>query len=97
MEEALRIKDIMAAYLVEGMTHEKFANALNESLRNTGVTRTAITNWSNDRAEPNTDFLLICMTAYSDWRREWALECLKVKLPEIFDSGIVKFQLPVAG
>jgi hypothetical protein len=96
MAEILKVKDVMEAYLASsGLTHEKFADAITESLVNTNVSRVAVTNWTNDKSEPNTDFLLICLVAYSDWRRVWALDCLKVKLPEVFDSGVIKFKLPL--
>jgi len=40
--------------------------------------------------------LLVCAVAYKDWRRSWAIDCLKAKLPEVFEAGVVTFNLPVA-
>ena len=98
MEEEAKIKDVMKAYMdLYNLTQDKFATALNESLINTEVSRVAVTNWCNSKSSPSTDFLLICAVVYRDWRRTWAVNCLKVKLPEVFDSGVVVFKLPLAG
>ena len=97
MEEELKVSDVVETYLDQGsMTQEQFADALTESLINTGISRVAVTNWKNGNSSPNTDFLLVCIVAYSDWRRKFAIDCLKVKLPEVFDSGMVTFHLPKA-
>lgn len=88
----------MKAYIkTHGLTQDRFALALNESLVNTDVSRVAVTNWCNSKSSPSTDFLLVCAVVYKDWRRTWAVSCLKVKLPEVFDSGVLEFKLPLAG
>jgi len=98
MKEYLKVKDVMEAYLQSyGLTHDKFAEGLTKSLVNTGISRVSVTNWANGKSSPSTDFLLVCALAYEDWRRSWAMDCLKAKLPEVFASGIVTFQLPKAG
>jgi hypothetical protein len=98
MAELPKISDVMEAYLnATELTHQDFADAVTEHLVNTNVSRVAVTNWKNSKAVPNTDFLLLCATVYTDWRRVWALDCLKVKLPEVFDSGVMEFKLPIAG
>ena len=96
MEQTLRISDVVEAYLNSGggMTHQQFADALTQSLVNTGISRVSVTNWANGKSEPSTDFLLSCVVAYTDWRRQFANDCLKIKSPEAFDSGILK--LPTA-
>ena len=97
MDEIIKISDVMKAYMSEGrLSQEKFATALNESLINTNVSRVAVTNWCNSKSSPNTDFLLLCAVVYRDWRKTWAVSCLKAKLPEVFDSGMVVFRLPKA-
>ena len=97
MNEASKIEDVMRVYM-EGynLTQQRFAESLNESLVNTDVSRVAVTNWCNSKSSPSTDFLLICAVVYEDWRRSWAMACLKVKLPEVFDSGVMEFKLPIA-
>lgn len=77
-----------------GHTHETFADALNEDLINIDINRVSVTNWSNDKSFPKTDFLLVCAVVYRDYRSEWAQAALRIKLPEVFDSGIVTFNIP---
>jgi len=96
MQDPIKISDVMSAYKASyNLTQEKFAEGLNESLVNTNVSRVAVTNWCNSKSSPSTDFLLICAVVYEDWRRSWAMSCLKVKLPEVFDSGVMEFKLPI--
>ena len=97
MIEPIKVKDVMEAFLPYAGSQEKFAKALNDKLVNTDVSRVAVTNWCNAKSTPSTDFLLVCAAVYQDWRRSWAMACLKVKLPEVFDSGIMEFKLPIAG
>lgn len=97
MEELPKISDVMEAYLKTGLTHASFADAITEHLVNNNISRVSVTNWRNDKSVPSTDFLLLCAVVYIDWRRTWALDCLKVKLPEVFDCGVMVFKLPIAG
>ena len=90
--EYLKVEDVMTAFLEStGLTHEKFAEALNEKLVNIDIDRVSVTNWKNGKSAPHTDFLLVCAVVYRNWIRTWAIACLKVKLPEVFDSGMVSF------
>jgi len=96
MEEAAKIEDVMKAYMESyGLTQEKFAALITASLVNTKISRVSVTNWCNAKTSPSTDFLLVCAVVYEDWRRYWALSCLKAKLPEIFESGVITFNLPI--
>lgn len=97
MKEQIKVSDVMEEFM-NGyrLTQEAFAEAVNEKLINTNVSRVAVTNWCNSKSVPSTDFLLVCAVVYQDWRRVWALSCLKVKLPEVFDSGLIEFKLPLA-
>jgi len=98
MQEEPKIEDVMKAYMDNyNLTQENFAAQITASLVNTNISRVSVTNWCNGKSSPNTDFLLVCAVAYEDWRRSWAMQCLKVKLPEVFDSGVVEFKLPLAG
>ena len=67
------------------LTYRAFANALNEYLVNISISHVAIMNWEKNITDPNTDFLLICLVVYDDWRAEWAVKCLCAKLPEVFN------------
>lgn len=68
-----------------GMTYRSFADALNEHLINTGISHTSVANWEKGITDPSTDFLLVCMVAHSDWRRQFAIDCLCAKLPEVYE------------
>lgn len=88
----VKISDVMEKTLeATGLTHASFAEALNFKLVNTEINRVSVTNWCNAKSVPGTDFLLVCAVVYQDWRSLWAKECLKVKLPEVFDSDMVTF------
>lgn len=93
MAVAIKIWEIVEKYRKSvWMTQQQFADALTESLTGTAVSRVAVTYWESGKSEPSTDFLLACVTAYTDWRRAFAIDCLRVKSPEVFDSGVI--QLP---
>lgn len=97
MEEQFTISNLMEqTFEKTGHNHETFAAALNEKLVNTNINRVSVTNWSNSKSAPKTDFLLVCAVTYQDYRAEWAKAALRIKLPEVFDSGVVVFNLPKA-
>lgn len=80
-------QDVVSEYLKStGLTVRAFSDVLTESLN--GITHSTIVNWKKGVSEPNTDFLLACYTAYSDWRRDFALDCLRAKLPEVFIDNV---------
>lgn len=97
MREIVTVADVMKAYMRSyKLTQQRFSEALNESLVGTDVSRVSVTNWCNGKSSPSTDFLLICAVAYEDWRRSWAMSCLKAKLPEVFDAGVITFNLSLS-
>ena len=65
----------------QGMTPQAFAEAL-------GVSFQAVSRWEKGRIEPDTSFLLMCMTSYFDWRMEFAWACLRAKLPLNWIGGV---------
>ncbi len=96
MQQSTTVKDVMKAYMASySLTQQKFADDLTASLVNTNISRVSVTNWCNGKSSPSTDFLLVCAVAYDDWRRSWAMSCLKAKLPEVFDSGVLTFNLRI--
>lgn len=96
MQETVKIATVMKSYMDSyGLTQEKFAAQITASLVNTNISRVSVTNWCNGKSSPSTDFLLVCAVAYEDWRRSWAMSCLKAKLPEVFESGVITFNLPI--
>lgn len=97
MQEVLKIEEVMKAYMDSyHLTQSEFAAQLTASLVNTNISRVSVTNWCNGKSSPSTDFLLVCAVAYEDWRRSWAMACLKTKLPEVFDAGVITFNLPIS-
>lgn len=70
-----------------GHTYRSFADALNEHLVNTGISHQSIQNWEKGMTDPSTDFLLVCLVAHTDWRRQFAIDCLCAKLPEAFERS----------
>ena len=67
------------------LTYRAFADAMNAHLVNTSVTHASVINWEKGMTDPNTDFLLTCLVVHQDWRRQWAMDCLCAKLPEVFE------------
>jgi DNA-binding XRE family transcriptional regulator len=85
MSETVKVENVVKKYRqARTMTQEQFSDALSHSLVNTGLSRVAVTNWESGKSEPGTDFLLMVMMVYSDWRMEFAIDCLCAKLPEVF-------------
>lgn len=85
------VQNVVRKYMREkDMTQDQFAEALNESLINTNVSRTSVSYWLNGKYEPETDLLLMLLCVYGDWRMRFAVDALTAKLPEVFESGIVK-------
>jgi transcriptional regulator with XRE-family HTH domain len=66
------------------MTYRDFAEAINEHLVGTGISHQTISNWEKSITDPTTDFLLTCLVVHDDWRRQFAIDCLCAKLPEVF-------------
>lgn len=97
MQEEVKVSDVMKVYMKSyGLTQQEFADELTASLVNTNISRVSVTNWCNGKSSPSTDFLLVCAVAYEDWRRSWAMSCLKAKLPEVFETGVITFNLSIA-
>lgn len=96
MQEETTVQNITKTYKsAYDLTDQKFADEITKSLKNTNISRVSVTNWSNGKSSPSTDFLLLCAVVYDNWIRAWAMGCLKAKLPEVFDSGIIEFKLPI--
>jgi hypothetical protein len=97
MQENYTVKNVMKTYMdAYGLTQQKFADSITQSLVHTDISRVSVTNWCGGKSSPSTDFLLVCAAVYEDWRRAWAVDCLKAKLPEVFEAGVVTFNLPLA-
>ena len=89
---SIGIGEIVTSYLVRSkLTLRAFADKLTEGLSNNSLTHATIINWRDGKTEPETDFLLECAVVYDDWRRDFAADCLKTKLPGVFvdDLGAI--------
>lgn len=74
-------------------SYRGFAESLTEHLVNTGISHVSVQNWEKGMTDPNTDFLLICLVVHQDWRRQWAIDCLCAKLPEVFERVDDRLQI----
>jgi hypothetical protein len=68
----------------EGLTYRAFADAITEHMVNVSISHPTIINWEKGCTEPPTDFLLLCLVIHQDWRRQFAIDALAAKLPEVF-------------
>lgn len=69
------------------LTQESFAKALCEWLPGVSFTKNAICNWERGTQTPGYLFLLSVVTAYCDWRHDFALACLEMLQPEIWGEA----------
>lgn len=80
------------------LSQRKFALAINEKLINTGVNHVMVSKWEKKEIyeEPKERLLFECIATYRDWRAEWARDCFASMFPDLFQSGIVRIELPKA-
>jgi len=93
------IHEIVKTYRTDQrLSLREFADEINRNLVNTGVTYGTVNRWESEDQpyEPDMRLLFECIATYSDWRAEWAADCLKAMWPELFLSGVVRLKLPVA-
>lgn len=73
---------------------EEFGEMLANGLLNTGISRMTIHTWETGKGEPGLDFLLSMYGYYlaktDDWRFRWAVECLRVTRPDVFNGNVIK-------
>jgi transcriptional regulator with XRE-family HTH domain len=69
------------------MTYRAFAGELGAKTVNLSISHASIMNWEKGMTEPGTDFLLRCLVIHekSDWRHQYAIDCLQAKLPDVFE------------
>jgi hypothetical protein len=95
-----KISQVVQEYQeVHGLSLRKFADALNEKLINTDVSHATVARWKDREkpSEPDVRFLFECLATYQDWRRAFAVDCLNEMFPDLVQSGVVEFRLPLAG
>lgn len=80
------------------LSYRGFADAINQRLINTDVSHSMVYRWEKMNREPDLSLLFECIATYrGDWRARWAVETIHAMYPDLVESGIVQFRLPVAG
>ena len=80
-----------------GLSLRGFADSLNEKLINTDVSHTTIATWESKPIEPNDlRFFFECLATYQDWRMAFAVDCFCAMFPDLVESGVISFKLPIA-
>lgn len=91
--------EVTKAYrTARGLSLRAFADEINKNLVNTNVTYATVSRWEQERNyyEPDLRLLFECIATYRDWRSNWAKDCLASMFPDLFKSGVVRIDLPVA-
>lgn len=76
-----------------------FADEINKRLINTGVSHSLVARWEREQNfyEPDLQLLFECLATYQGkWIAEWSRDCLQSMFPDLFQSGVVRVQLPFA-
>jgi len=95
----LQTHEVIKAYRQKRQLSQRaFAEAINEKLVNTGVSYGTVNRWEQEARyeEPKERLLFECIATYRDWRAEWARDCFVSMFPDLFQSGIVRVNLPKA-
>jgi transcriptional regulator with XRE-family HTH domain len=98
-EAMLQTSEVVKAYrAAQRLSLRDFADELNAKLVNTGVTYGTVSRWEQEEKyhEPDMRLLFECLATYRDWRAEWARDCMVSMFPDLFQSGIVRVDLPEA-
>jgi len=90
----------LGANMQRQVTQEEFGDMLTEGLTDVQLSRTSVSAWETGKHEPDSDLLWTLVVRHYDtqnWRLRFALQCLRAKLPDVFENGIVTIEIPVAG
>ena len=72
-----------------------FAEQITEGLSSTSVSGQTISRWEKGLSPaPDLYLFLNCITTYTDWRRDFAVDSLRAVMPHVFKDGVVTFNLP---
>lgn len=84
----MSVQDVVTRYVGEtNLPLRKFAAELTASVK-ANISHVAVQNWMVGKNEPATDLMLQVLVAHRDWRRNFALEVLREKMPEVFADGV---------
>ena len=79
----MEAKEIVKEYLERsGLSQRGFAEAISQAFKEP-VSHATVNYWLIGKTVPSTDLCILIGVSYSDWRRELALDLLKLKLPEV--------------
>lgn len=95
----METSEVTQRYRIEqNLSLRGFADAINQRLIPTDVSYSKVYRWENQNYEPELELLFECIATYrGDWRAQWAVETIHAMYPDLVESGIVQFRLPVAG
>jgi len=84
--------------IAQRLSLREFAEEINKKLVKTSVTYATVNRWEQEGnySEPDMRLLFECIETYSDWRAEWARDCLQSMWHDLFLSGIVRVELSKA-
>ena len=66
------------------LSQSQFGDALSEKVEKWTLSGQAISLWENGGSEPSFNDLFLVFLLYSDWRMEWAIDCIVAKRPKVF-------------
>lgn len=97
----MEINQITQNYRIKkNLSLRGFAEEINRSLINTGVTFTKVHRWETSNYEPPLDLLFECVATYRGterhWIAEWAVDNIVAMYPDLVQSGVITFHLPVS-
>jgi len=93
------IFEVVKAYRkTQKLSLREFASEINKQLMNTSVTYATVSRWEDKDHpnEPDLRLLFECLATYRDWKAVWAKDCLQSMFPDLFQSGVIRIDLPKA-
>jgi len=88
----------LGALMERSVSQEEFGDLLMDGLVNVPLSRTSVSAWENGKYEPDSDLLWTLVVQHygtKDWRLYFGLNCLRAKIPDVFDIGIVNIKFPI--
>lgn len=90
----------LSARLGKSIPQEQFGEMLVEGLVDESISGTSVSAWETERYEPDDSLLWKLVVRHygtQAWQLLFAMQCLRAKLPDVFENGIVNIEFPVAG
>ena len=82
----MRCKKIVEKYKNQiGLNNAQMADQLSDGLEMINpIKRQTVYSWNKGISDPSTDFLVLVLIKYRDWRFDFALDCLSAKDPWVW-------------